>query len=383
MLGDFCLETRPKIIFGEGSINNLKEEVSSYNNILIVYGVRSVIENGSLELVKSNLVGKNIFDLKGIVPNPKLSKIYEGIEICKQENIDLVIALGGGSVIDSAKAIALGAKSEDDIWDIITKKKPVASAVDLAVIPTMIATGSETNDIFVVLNDKENLKRSLKDKNTYPKFTIMDPTYTITIDRRNTVAGIVDTLSHILEQYVNDKGSVIINSLLVTYFKRMQEVGKNLVKNLDSYDSREEHMYIAMQAYNGDYRTIVGGDFACHGLDYGLAGEFNNIHGEGLSIVTCNWLLYVVVNKLKNHEIISEFFKELYGEEDTILAISQLKEYLKEIGAPTKYKDIGIEFDDATLDRMVENSQFVKPLGNTIPLNEAQIKDIYLMGIKN
>ncbi|MFV0288841.1 MAG: iron-containing alcohol dehydrogenase [Mycoplasmatales bacterium] len=381
-MNNFILENRPKIFFGKNQIQNLEKEVLLYKNILLVYGQGSIKKNGIYSEVKNQLINKNIIDLPGITPNPRITDVKKGIKLCQEHDVDFILAIGGGSVIDCAKAIALGACHEENIWDIIVKKCEVNKALPLGTIPTMIATGSETNDIFVILNDEINLKRSLKTGYTYPKFTIMDPTYTLTINRRQTVNGIVDTLSHLLEQYINTDTNEIIDHQILTMFKDMLSIGEQLINNLDNYELRAKHMYLAMTGYNGDYRTIVGGDWACHGMDYGLASKFNNYHGEGLAIIMPNWLEYVS-NNYDNTTKVKSLLQGAFGQSDVFQNIMNFRNYLNKIGAPLKYSEIQdkeIEITPEILTEMIHKAQFTKPLGGTIPLTEADIKKIYLMG---
>lgn len=381
-MNNFILENRPKIFFGKNQIQNLEKEVLLYKNILLVYGQGSIKKNSIYSEVKNQLINKNIIDLPGITPNPRITDVKKGIKLCQEHDVDFILAIGGGSVIDCAKAIALGACHEENIWDIIVKKCEVNKALPLGTIPTMIATGSETNDIFVILNDEINLKRSLKTGYTYPKFTIMDPTYTLTINRRQTVNGIVDTLSHLLEQYINTDTNEIIDHQILTMFKDMLSIGEQLINNLDNYKLRAKHMYLAMTGYNGDYRTIVGGDWACHGMDYGLASKFNNYHGEGLAIIMPNWLEYVS-NNYDNTTKVKSLLQGAFGQSDVFQNIMNFRNYLNKIGAPLKYSEIQdkeIEITPEILTEMIHKAQFTKPLGGTIPLTEADIKKIYLMG---
>ncbi len=386
MFSNFELQTRPKILFGKEQIKNLSNELENYQNILLVYGKSSIKENGLYNIIIDQLKNKNIFELEGITPNPRLSSVQKGIQICKEHKIDFILAVGGGSVIDAAKAISIGAKSKSDIWDIITKKAEVNDKIDLGTVITMVATGSETNDIFVVYNDETNLKRSLKTKYAYPKIAIMDPTYTLTVCKRQTINGIVDVLSHLFEQYMNKEDDYIINEQIALYFKQMLKIGEELVNNLEDYNLRANHMYIAMMGYNGDYRTILTGDWACHGLDYGLASEFDNYHGEGLAIIMPNWLKYVYNKYPNKNKIIKQFIKDIYNTDDTLKGIKKLEDYFVKIGAPKYYYQILDQnklIEDNTLNTMVQKAQFTKPLGQTIPLTEEDIKNIYIMGVKS
>ncbi len=382
MNNNYQLFPKPIINFGPDSLANLSSMSEQYQTILLVFGSTTIKKSGLYDEIYKSLNHKTIIDLPNIAPNPRLSQTYDGIKLAKQHNVDLILAVGGGSVIDCAKAIALGAKTEDDIWDVITGQAKVSQACDLATIPTMIATGSETNDIFVIYNDLISLKRSMRTPLVSPKFTILNPEYTKTISYRHTVNGIVDTLSHILEQATNKQIDSIHNKQLAYYFKQMMEVGQELVLDLENTKLRGEHMYIAMQAYNGDYRTILNGDWACHGFDYGLASEYDNFHGEGLSIITPNWLNYIANNFDETYDL-ANFFRfvfKLDGSDKQVLldASTKLREYFSLIKAPSTLLEIDINPSGDVIEQMVEKAQFVKPLGNTFNLTPKDIKAIYL-----
>ncbi len=383
MINDYKIMPKPEVVFGRESIEQLEDLVKPYSNILLVYGQHAIKNMGLYDIIISKLNKLNVFELEGISPNPRLTQVYKGIEIVKDNKIDLILAVGGGSVIDCAKAIALGSNSTHDIWDIITKQLPCESAVDLATIPTLVATGSETNDIFVIYNDLINLKRSLRNNLVTPKFSLLNPMYTRCVNKRNTINGIVDTLSHILEQAVNKEMDNLFNHQLAFYFKRLLKVGPELVNNMYSYDLRSEHMIIAMEAYNGDFRSKLGGDWACHGLDYGLASEFDNAHGEGLAIIIPNWLLYITQSN-DNFYDISNFFRYVFdidGEDKDVLVLASklLAKYFKELGAPSKLSDININPNQEQINVMAQKAQFVKPLGNTFNLDTNDIINIYQM----
>lgn len=378
---NYVLNNRPKISFGNTALSNMTNDLVEYKNILLVYGQNSIKKNGVYDEVISKLTGKNIFELSGITPNPRLSRVEEGIELCRDNNIDLIIAVGGGSVIDCAKAISICVYNEEEAWDVITKKCSPKDKIDLATVLTMTATGSETNNIFVILNDKLNLKRSLQHCMASPKFAYLNPEYTLTIPKRHTINGIVDTISHLLEQRINNKGITIYNEILETYIKRMITLGELLVNDLNNYDLRYEHMTIAMNGYNGDFRAILGGDWACHGLDYGLASSFDNYHGEGLSIVTPVWINYLSDTK-SDLTIVAMTMRNIFNLSGSDIEVvkegsDKLKEYFSKIGAPTTLSQIGIEVT-TQLPKMIEDAQFTKPLGGTYQLEPEDIKEIYM-----
>ncbi len=384
---NYQINKKPTIIFGDKSLGELKNQTIKYNKIMLVYGQSAIKKIGLYQEVIDILGSKVVCELEGVTPNPRLSIVEKGIKQVIDNDVDLILAIGGGSVIDCAKAIAIGSKHSQNIWDVITQNLIVSDACDLATIPTMVATGSETNDIFVIYNDYINLKRSMRSYHVSPVFSILNPNYTKSVSKRQTTNGIVDALSHILEQAVNTHMDNYYNKQLAFYFKQLLHTGKLLVDDLDNYKLRSEHMLLAMNGYNGDFRTILVGDWACHGMDYGLASEFDNYHGEGLSIITPNWLNYIANNNDHYYDL-PNFFRYVFDldisddKEVMLVAAKTLRGYLKEISAPAYFEDINISVDNNIIEIMADKAQFIKPLGNTFNLDTNDIKNIYKKCIK-
>lgn len=250
-MNNFIFYNPTKIFFGKGSITNLSAEINCYKNILITYGGGSIKKNGIyddvIKILKSK--GKNICELSGITPNPRLDKVYEGINICKENNIDFILAIGGGSTIDCSKAIAMGAKNDIDVWEFYQKKSVPQNILPIGVILTISATGSEMNPSSVITNWKTNEKLSTASE--YPKFSILDPTYTYTVPRNQLIYGAIDTLSHLFEQYFSlpDKEN-LTDSLCEATIKT---VIKNLdiaLKNPKDYNARANLMWCSTMALN-------------------------------------------------------------------------------------------------------------------------------------
>ncbi len=373
---------RPHTVYGANKV----EELPNYlygNKILLMYGSGSIKHSGLYDRIIEMLEGSDYLEFGGVTSNPKLSDIRQAIELCKLNKVDQIIAVGGGSVIDAAKAVAVGATISVDIWEAYGNGYKVSDAIDILTIVTNVATGSETNDVSVIVNDESNLKRSIKNPLIYPKVAIMDPLLTVTVNEYTTRYGIVDCFSHLLEQYFNNVNNVIVDDQIAGYLRNVIELGPKLLADLKNPELRDAHMYLSYVAYNCDIRNTVGGDFACHGLDYGLASVFDTTHGAGLAILTPNWMEYVTDHK--PHKI-AEFGRSVFGidcEDDVEaakLATTNLRDWLKSLNAAKQYSDINVIIEEKKLLEMIEKSKVSYPLGNYYKLDETAIREIYEMG---
>ncbi len=373
---------RPHTIYGANTINQLSDYIYG-TKVLFLYGSGSIKHSGLYKVVIDQLKDVDYIEVGGVKSNPKLSLIRSVIKQCKDSNVDQIIAVGGGSVIDAAKAIAIGVMEDEDIWDIYTKGIKITNSVDILSVVTNVATGSETNDVSVIVNDEINLKRSIKNPLIYPKVAIMDPLLTITVNEYTTRYGIVDCFSHLLEQYFNNINNPIVDDQIAGYLRNIIDLGPKLLADLKNPELRDAHMYLSYVAYNCDIRNTVGGDFACHGLDYGLASVFDTTHGAGLAILTPNWMEYVAEYK---PEKIARFGREVFRvvEKDdkkaAVLATALLRDWLKSLNAAERYSDINVIIEEKELLEMIEKAKVSYPLGNYYQLDETAIREIYEMG---
>ncbi len=374
---------RPHTVYGENKV----EELPNYlygTKVLLMYGSGSIKHSGLYDRIIELLADTDYIEYGGITSNPKLSHIREAIELCKLNNVDQIIAVGGGSVIDGAKAVAVGAKIDVDIWQAYGNGYKISNATDLLTIVTNVATGSETNDVSVLVNDETNLKRSIKSPYIYPKVALMDPLLTLTVNEYTTRYGIVDCFSHLLEQYFNNVNNVIIDDQIAGYLRNIIDLGPKLLADLKNPELRDAHMYLSYVAYNCDIRNTVGGDFACHGLDYGLASVFDTTHGAGLAILTPNWMEYVTSHKPQK---IAKFGRDVFDIDNCSdleaakAATAGLRAWLKSLNAAKQYSDINVIIEEKKLLEMIEKSKVSYPLGNYYQLDEAAIREIYEMGI--
>ncbi len=374
---------RPNTFFGVGTLNKIEGIVANYNKVMLVYGGHSLKATGTYDKIISQLSNVELVEYSGITANPRLSDVRRAIDVAKENDIELIIAAGGGSVIDAAKAIAVGARLQTDIWGAYSNKATISKAIDIMSIITNVATGSEANDVSVLVNDELNLKRSIKTSLIYPKFAIMDPELTLTVNEYTTKYGLIDAFSHMMEQYFNTIDNHIIDRYIAGLMVDIVDLAQKLLADLTNVELREQHMLLAYLAYNCDIRNMVGGDFACHGLDYGLASEFNTTHGAGLGIIMPNWMKYVANHKPEKIVKFGRIVFNLTGtdEEVAFAASTSLRTWLDSLNAAKTYSELNVIINSEALDQMVEKAKVSYPLGNYYGLDQDAIREIFEMGL--
>lgn len=337
----------------------VKEEMA--NKVLIHYGGNSAVKSGLLERVQTSLQesGIDFVSLGGVVANPRLSLVYEGIELCKKENVDFILAVGGGSVIDSAKAIAWGVPFDGDVWELFEKKKETDKALPLACVLTIAAAGSEMSSGSVVTKDEGGLKRDYGNDNIRPKFAIMNPELTMTLPDYQTASGCVDILMHTLERYFVSGTTMKITTNIAEALMRMViENAKILHDDPMNYDARAEIMWASSLSHNdltgcGNERN----DFASHMLEHEMGGMFDVAHGAGLAAVWGSWARYVHKDCL--HKFIS-FANEVIGiegnDESTALkGIEALEGFFTYIDMPINMTQMGLDVSEEQLRHMAHS----------------------------
>lgn len=373
-----------KLIFGKGQVSQLKTEVPQYGKkVLLVYGGGSIKRNGLYDQVVNLLqeIDVELFELSGVEPNPRLSTAQKGIDICQNENIDFILAVGGGSVIDCTKLIAAGAKYEGNPWDIVTFKSAVTEALPFGTILTLAATGSEMNSGSVITNWETNEKLGWGSTHTYPKFSILDPVNTYTVPKDQTIYGIVDIMSHVFEHYFHQAENTplqdrMCEAILIT----MMETAPKLLEDLESYDHRETVLYCGTMALNGMVSMGFSGDWATHNIEHAVSAIYDIPHGGGLAILFPNWMKHNVhVNPARFKQLaIRVFDVDPTGktdEETAMEGIEKLREFWDSIGAPARLADYDI--DDSRLLEMVDKTLINGEFGNFKKLNHEDVLTIY------
>lgn len=385
-MDNFVFSNPTKLIFGKGQISRLGKEVSAYGRrILLVYGGGSIKKNGIYDQVITELnnIEAEIFELSGVEPNPRLTTVHKGVAICKEENIEFILAVGGGSVIDAAKAIAVGAKYDGDVWDIITRKARPKAAIPLGTVLTLAATGSEMNGNSVITHWELNQKVGWGSQLVFPKFSILDPTYTMTVPKDQTIYGIVDMMSHVLEEYFHiAENAPLQDRMCEAILTTAMETAPKLVNDLTNYEYRETIMYCATMALNGYTQMGSYGDWATHNIEHALSAVYDIPHGGGLAIVFPHWLTYTAKINPKRHAQLATrvFGVDPEGKTELEVAlegIEKLKQFWQEIGAPSRLADYDIGEDK--IEEMADIACMNGEFGRYVKLNKEAVIEILQM----
>lgn len=387
-MDNFIFWNPTKLIFGKGQLDKLKTEVPTYGKkVLLVYGGGSIKRNGLYDQVISllNEIDAEVFELSGVEPNPRITTVRKGVEICKQEGIEFLLAVGGGSVIDCTKAIAAGAKYDGDAWDLVIKKAAADEALPFGTVLTLAATGSEMNAGSVITNWETNEKYGWGSAAVFPKFSILDPVNTFTVPRDQTIYGIVDMMSHVFEHYFHtEENTLLQDQLCESILRTVMEEGPKLLENLESYEHRATILYCGTMALNGMVSMGYRGDWATHNIEHAVSAVYDIPHGGGLAILFPNWMKH---NLSVNPERFKKLAVTVFGvdaegktaEEAGLEGIEKLREFWNSIGAPTRLADYDI--DDSKLDVMVDRAMANGDFGNFKKLNSDDVLKIYQMSL--
>ncbi|HUC91050.1 MAG TPA: iron-containing alcohol dehydrogenase [Paenibacillus sp.] len=383
-MNTFTYHNPTRLIFGKGTLEQLGKLTQPYGKkVLLVYGGGSIKKNGVYDGVVKQLesVGTQIFELAGVEPNPRLTTVHKGVDICKKEGIDFMVAAGGGSVIDCVKAIAVGAKYDGDVWDIITRKAEPKEALPFGTVLTLAATGSEMNSGSVITNWETQEKYGWGSPYTFPVFSILDPEHTFTVPKDQTVYGIVDIMSHIFEQYFHHTPNAPVqDGFCESLLRTVIEAAPKLVENLNSYERRETILYSGTMALNGTLSMGTLGDWATHNIEHAVSAVYDIPHGGGLAILFPNWMEHVLdegVGRFKQMAV-NVFGVDPAGKSDRDTAlegIRALRSFWNSIGAPSRLADYGIGGDKLSV--MADKAMVYGPFGNFKKLQYDDVLAIY------
>ncbi len=359
---DFRYFTPTKVIFGKNTESQVADLVKEFGGkkVLIHYGGGSVIRSGLMKRVTDTLDNAGIayVMLGGAVPNPRLGLVYEGIELCKNENIDFLLAVGGGSAIDSAKAIGYGVANEGDVWDFYDYKRKATACLPLGVILTIAATGSEMSDSSVITKEEGLVKRGYSSDYCRPKFAIMNPELTMTLPDYQTACGCADIMMHTMERYFTNGGNMeLTDSIAEGLLRTVKENALKLVKDPKDYDARAEVMWAGSLSHNGLTGCgNDGGDWMTHKLEHELGGLYDVAHGAGLTAVWGSWARYVYRNCLGRFR---RFAINVMGISDTgsdeeiaLKGIEAMEDFYRKINMPTCLKELGVDATEEDLAEM-------------------------------
>ncbi|MEW4090988.1 iron-containing alcohol dehydrogenase [Bacillus altitudinis] len=380
---NFIYYNPTKLMFGKGQLDGLKSELARYGKrVLLVYGGGSIKKNGLYDKVISalNEAEADVFELSGVEPNPRLTTVQKGIDICQNENIDFLLAVGGGSVIDCTKAIAAGAEYDGNVWDIISKKTTAQKALPFGTVLTLAATGSEMNPDSVITNWETNEKYVWGSSVTHPAFSILDPEHTYSVPENQTVYGMVDMMSHVFEQYFhNVKNTPLQDRMCFAVLQTVIETAPKLLEDLQNYEHRETILYAGTIALNGTLQMGYFGDWASHTIEHAVSAVYDIPHAGGLAILFPNWMRHTLdhnVERFKNL-MLNMFDIETEGKSDRDIAlegIDKLSAFWTRLGAPRRLADYDIGEDqlDKIADIAAKEMEY-GGFGNFMKLNRDDI----------
>ncbi len=380
---NFTYQTPTKLIFGKNSIKKLPAIINGLGKrVLLTYGSGSIKKIGLYDEVKNLLSGCEVYELSDIEPNPKYTtSVLEGVKLCKENDIDVVLAVGGGSVLDCSKAICAGALYDGEPWDLITYKVKAKKALPLVTVLTLAATGSEYDSGCVISRTETNDKVGYIDELLFPYASILDPRYTFSVSKKQTAAGAADAINHIIEQYFCEDHSDLTDGMCEAAIKSLIKNAKLALEEPENYDVRGEFMVDCSLACN---KILSIGNsqsgWPCHGIEHALSAYYDITHGEGLAIITPRWLRHIL-----NEKTLERFFSfgtHIFGIDpalsDMQIAEKMIEEMYKlfeSLSIPMHLRDVGI--DESRLEEMAHHIAVNEGLENAwAPLSESDILEI-------
>ena len=389
MYSDFMYYTPTKVVFGKHADERLGALVKEQGakKVLIHYGGGSVERNGVLKRVEKALAEAGVACVKlgGVVPNPHLSLVYEGIELCKKEGVDLILAVGGGSVIDSSKAIGYGVANDGDVWDFYEHTRTASACLPVGAVLTIAAAGSEMSDSCVITNEKTGSKRGYSSNYARCRFAVMNPEFTMTLPEYQTMSGAVDILMHTMERYFNLSDNMeLTDEISEGLMRTVLKYARVLKDTPDDYQARAELMWAGSLSHNGLTGCgVEKTDFATHKLEHELGGMFDVTHGAGLAALWGTWARYVCHAA---PERFAKFAVNVMGvepqkdEETTVeCGIRAMEDFYREVNMPTNLKELGITPTDEQIREMADRCVAAcgGPAGVVVPLYKDDMIKIY------
>lgn len=382
---NFDYMTPTRLIFGRNAIAKLPEVMTQFGKkILLTYGGGSIKKIGLYQKVLEMLKGYDIVELPGIQPNPKYDpSVLDGVRLCKEHNVDVILSVGGGSVLDCSKAIAAGAKYDGDPWDLISYKVKAKAALPIVDILTLAATGSEYDCGGVISRTETNDKIGYIDPLLFPVVSILDPVYTFTVSKKQTAAGIADAMNHTIEQYFVEDSTLLNDGFCESMLRSLMTNGRKCLENPEDYTARAEMMLACTYGCNGI--LALGNSYSgwpCHGIEHALSAYYDITHGEGLAIITPRWMRHILSERTMDRFV--KYGINVFGIDPTLpkqeiagKAIDATYEFFESINIPMHLRDVGI--DDSRIDEMAHHIAVNEGLDKAYaPLTEQDIKEILL-----
>lgn len=382
---NFDYMTPTRLIFGRDAIAKLPEVMTQFGKkILLTYGGGSIKKIGLYQKVLEMLKGYDIVELPGIQPNPKYDpSVLDGVRLCKEHNVDVILSVGGGSVLDCSKAIAAGAKYDGDPWDLISYKVKAKAALPIVDIITLAATGSEYDCGGVISRTETNDKIGYIDPLLFPVVSILDPVYTFTVSKKQTAAGIADAMNHTIEQYFVADSTLLNDGFCESMLRSLMINGRKCLENPEDYTARAEMMLACTYGCNGI--LALGNSYSgwpCHGIEHALSAYYDITHGEGLAIITPRWMRHILSERTMDRFV--KYGINVFGIDPNLpkqeiagKAIDATYEFFESINIPMHLREVGI--DDSRIDEMAHHIAVNEGLDKAYaPLTEQDIKEILL-----
>ncbi len=380
---NFDYQTPTRLIFGKGVIEKLPKVMAAIGKrVLLTYGAGSIKKIGLYDKVLELLKDFEITELPGIQPNPKYDpSVLDGVRLCKENHIDVILSVGGGSVLDCSKAIAAGAMYDGDPWDLISYKVKAKAALPIVDILTLAATGSEYDCGGVISRTETNDKIGYIDPLLYPVCSFLDPTYTFTVSKKQTAAGCADAMNHIMEQYFVEDASLLNDGFCEAGLKSLMINTKACLANPNDYRARAEMMFACTLGCNGIY--ALGNSpsgWPCHGIEHALSAYYDITHGEGLAIITPRWMKFILSDKTVDRFV--KYGVNVFGIDPGMdkyeianKAIDMTYHFFEEIGIPMHLRDVGI--GEERIGEMAHHIAVNEGLDHAfVPLTEKDIAEI-------
>jgi alcohol dehydrogenase YqhD (iron-dependent ADH family) len=389
-MDDFVFQNPTMIYFGKHHEAEVGRIASQYGSrVLLHFGGQSAERSGLLPLIRKELAaaGLTCFELGGVQPNPRLSLVYRGIELCRQNNIELVLAVGGGSVIDSAKAIAVGAPYSGDVWDFYTGKAVPEKALPVGTVLTIPAAGSESSPGSVITKEEGLLKRAVNADCLFPRFSILNPARCFTLPPAQIANGVTDIMCHLMERYfTNSRPVEFTDRLIEATLRTVIAAAPRVLANPASYDDWAELMWAGTIAHNNLLDTGRKGDWASHDIEHELSALYDIAHGAGLAIVTPAWMKYVLKHDLARF---AQYAVRVWAVEDNYFdperiaraGIARLEAFWSSVGQKVRLSEIGI--DDSRFAEMARKctDDDTQTVGHFVPLRSRDIEAIYRLAL--
>ena len=383
---DFEFYSPTKMIFGKSKEDTIGQHIKDFggNRVLLHYGQSSAVKSGLIGNIKHKLenLGIEYVELPGVQPNPRLSLVRRGIQLCKEYNLDFILAVGGGSVIDSAKAIGVGAADHGDVWDFFTRERTPTASYPIGCVLTIASAGSESSNSCVVRNEEENVKRSILTDIIRPKFAILNPSLTFGLPKYHIACGISDIIMHTLDRYFTDaKDTGITDRVSEGILVTAMNYGKISLDDPYNYSARANLMWAGSLSHNTLTECGKPRDFSVHAIERGISGSYDIAHPAGLTIVWPNWARYVYKYNIMRF---AEYAVNVMGckmnfenpEATAIEGIEKTEEYFKSIDMPTSFGDANLFPTGEKMEEIAGYAVGAGDIGTFKKLNKEDIKHI-------